>query len=793
MFRVALRAGFSALRLGGLACFIAFFTIQPAIADPAAPDPPKGEQIYREQCARCHGPAGEGVKEEYGKPLIGDRPLVDLTKVIVETMPENEPEKCVGDDATQVAAYIYDAFYSKAAQARSHPPRIELARLTVRQYRETVADLLGSLTEAGRWDGERGLRAEYFNSKHFRGDKRVLERRDPKVDFHFAEGSPAEQVEAAEFAIRWEGSLLALDTGDYEFNIQTENGARLWVNDPSRPLIDAWVRSGSDRHHRETIHLLGGRAYPLKLEFFKSKDDKTTTTASIALMWKPPHRVEEAVPDRQLSPNRFPPLLVVQTPFPPDDRSTGYERGTSISKAWDQAETYAAIETADYVVARLERLSGVKDDAPDRVDRVREFCRQFAQRAFRRPLTDEQRVFFVDRHFEGGDLNTAVKKVVLLALKSPRFLYREINAGSFDAFDAASRISFALWDSMPDQPLYDAAANGRLATPEQITQQAQRMVDDLRTRAKLRKFFHQWLRIDQLDDLRKDGALFPDFNEAVLADLRTSLDLFLDDVVWSEASDFRQLLLADYLYLNGRLASLYGGNLPADAPFQKVVLDGNQSNGRRERAGNVVSGGLAYDERTVAAPPEDRAGIVSHPLLMARFAYHATSSPIHRGVFIVRSLLGRQLRPPPEAVAPLSPDLHPEMTTRERVTLQTSPASCVACHGIINPLGFPLERFDAVGRYRTEEKGRPIDDAGFYQTVTGQSVDLHGVRELATFLAASEETQAAFVEQLFHYLVKQPVRAFGPDLPERLRRSFAENGFNIRRLLVEIVTASAVK
>ncbi|HQU46194.1 MAG: hypothetical protein B7Z73_18560, partial [Planctomycetia bacterium 21-64-5] len=358
----------------------------------------------------------------------------------------------------------------------------------------------------------------------------------------------------------------------------------------------------------------------------------------------------------------------------------------------------------------------------------------------------------------------AVKKVVLLALKSPRFLYREINAGSFHAFDAAGRISFALWDSTPDQPLYDAAANGQLAAPEQIAQQAQRMVDDLRTRAKLRQFLHQWLKIDQLEELRKDGALFPDFNEAVVADLRTSLDLFLDDVAWSEASDFRQLLLADYLYLNGRLASLYGANLPADAPFQKVVLDGNQ-----------------------------RAGIVSHPLLMARFAYHATSSPIHRGVFVVRSLLGRQLRPPPEAVAPLSPDLHPEMTTRERVTLQTSPASCVTCHGIINPLGFPLERFDAVGRYRTEEKGRPIDDAGFYQTVTGQSVALHGVRELATFLAASEETQAAFVEQLFHYLVKQPVRAFGPDLPERLRRSFAENGFNIRRLLVEIVTASAVK
>lgn len=730
----------------------------------AAGEPRVGELIYREQCARCHGAAGEGVKEEYAKPLIGDRPLADLTKLIVETMPEDEPEKCVGEDAAQVAAYIYDAFYSKAAQARNSRPRVELARLTVRQYRETLADLVGSFSEQGRWNAERGLRGEYFNSKHFRGDRRAFERYDPNVDFHFGEASPDEQIESAEFAVRWEGAVLALDTGDYEFNVRTENGTRLWFNDPSRPLIDAWVRSGSDRDHRETIHLLGGRVYPIKLEFFKSKDDKTTSTASVALMWKPPHRAEEVIPGRQLSPNRFSPLLVVQTPFPPDDRSTGYERGTSISKAWDQAETYAAIETADYIVARLERLSGATDDAADRLDRVREFCRRFAQRAFRRPLTDEQRAFFIDRHFQNGNIPAAVKKVVLLVLKSPRFLYREINAAGFDAFDAASRLSFSLWDSMPDQPLYDAAANGQLATPEQIAQQAERMVNDPRTRAKLRQFLHQWLKVDQLDELRKDGSLFPEFNDAVVTDLQTSLDLFLDEVVWSEASDFRQFLLADYLYLNGRLAALYGVNLPADAPFQKIALDGSQ-----------------------------RAGIVSHPLLMARFAYHATSSPIHRGVFVVRSLLGRQLRPPPEAVAPLSPELHPEMTTRERVTLQTSPTNCVTCHAIINPLGFPLERFDAIGRYRTEEKGRPIDDAGFYQMVTGQNVELHGVRELADFLAASDETQAAFVEQLFHYLVKQPVRAFGTDLPERLRRSFAEHGYSIRRLLIEIVSATAVK
>lgn len=744
-----------------LAVLVAGFGANVASAD----EPTTGDQIYARQCARCHGAAGEGVKQEYAKALAGDRPLDDLAKLISDTMPEDHPETCVGEDAAKVAAYIYDAFYSKAAQARNNRPRIELARLTVRQYREAVADLVGGFTEQGRWDAERGLRAEYFNAKHFRGDKRVLERRDPTVDFHFGEASPvADQIDAKEFSVRWEGSLLALDTGDYELNVKTENGARLWINDLSRPLIDAWVRSGGDTDHRQAIHLLGGRAYPLRLEFFKSKDDKTTATASVAFLWKPPRRVEEVIPERQLSPHRFPQSLVVETPFPPDDRSTGYERGTSVSKAWDQAATYAAIEVADYVVDHLRTLAGADEAAADRTDRLREFCRRFAQRAFRRPLSDEQQAFFVDRHFTvAGDLNAAVKKSVLLVLKSPRFLYREMSGSSY-SYDVAARLSFGLWDSLPDQPLWHAVANGQLATPEQVTSQAERMVSDLRCKAKLRAFFQQWLKVDQVDELRKDGTLFPEFNEAVVADLRTSLDLFLDDVIWSEASDFRQLLLADFLYLNGRLAGLYGAGLPADAGFQKVAVDPNQ-----------------------------RSGIVSHPFLMSRFAYHDTSSPIHRGVFVVRSLLGRQLRPPPEAVAPLSPELHAEMTTRERVTLQTSPASCVTCHALINPLGFPLEHYDALGRYRTAEKGRPIDDAGYYQTLAGPRVELRGARELATFLAGSEETHAAFVEQLFHYFVKQPVRAFGIDLPERLRLSFASNGFNVRRLLVEIVTASALE
>ena len=251
--------------------------------------------------------------------------------------------------------------------------------------------------------------------------------------------------------------------------------------------------------------------------------------------------------------------------------------------------------------------------------------------------------------------------------------------------------------------------------------------------SKLEGFFLQWLKIDQAREIVKDPKRYPEFDEKVVSDLRTSLDLFLDDVLSSEASDYRQLFLAKDVYLNGRLARLYGAKLPADAPFQKVSLE-----------------------------QEGRAGLLTHPYLMASFAYTATSSPIHRGVFIARSVLGRVLRPPPEAVAPLAADLHPDLTTRQRVSIQTQPESCRSCHGMINPLGFTLEHFDAVGRYRKEEKGKPIDATGSYETRSGESVRFSGVHDLAAYLTTSGEAHSAFVQQLFHYLVKQPIGAFDP-------------------------------
>lgn len=756
-----------------------------------------GEQIYKQQCASCHGPMGEGT-QECPLQLAGDRSLRSLARLIARTMPEDNPDQCVGEDAEKVAEYIYDTFYSPAARDRLKPPRVELARLTVNQYRNAVADLVGSFRPAAKWDDRRGLSAEYYKGRRFRPADKVLERLDPTIAFDFGTASPAPgQIEPHEFSIRWDGSVFAPATGYYEFIVRTEHAARLWVNDASRPLIDAWVKSGDDTEYTASIYLIAGRPYHLRLEFSKAKqgvDDSNkqkqpppSPPASVNLLWKLPGRVPEVIPQRNLSPVRIPEVFCVTTTFPPDDRSLGWERGTTVSQAWTRATSDAAIETATYIVENLDELAGLAAggrrrvgagsgnpsqidlDGPrgerpttDREKRVHEFCRRFVERAFRRPITNDETKVFVDLQFQAStDLEAAVKRVVLLTLKSPRFLYREVSGGP-DGYDVASRLSFALWDSIPDNELLKAAAAGELASRDQLVRHAERMLADPRAEAKLQGFFHHWLKVDHALDIAKDPNRYPGFDESIVSDLRTSLDLFLHEIAWDGDGDFRKLLLAEDVYLNGRLAKFYGADLPSDADFQKVTLDDGK-----------------------------RAGVLTHPFLLAAFAYSGTTSPIHRGVFVSRGVLGIPLRTPPEAFTPLPEELHPELTTRERVVLQTQPQACMSCHGVLNPLGFALENFDAVGRYRKEENGKPIDATGTYQTRAGDTVSFAGARDLASFLADSEEVHAAFAEQLFHHLVQQPVRAYGPETLTDLRHSFAENGFDVRKLMVEIVVKAA--
>ncbi|MDB6174087.1 MAG: cytochrome c [Chthoniobacteraceae bacterium] len=733
-----------------------------------------GARIYEKMCAECHGKNGEGVAEEYKEPLTGDRSLKSLTRRIAKTMPDDDPGACVGEDAAQVAAYIYDAFYSPAAQIRLHPPTIDLARLTVPQYRTVAADLIGQFRGGFQnpADNKHGLKGHYSGPAIEQpapepgqkpGEKKKktqFDRVDKQVVFSFGAQSPdPASMVAEEFSARWEGSVRAEETGVYEFVIRSENGTRLWINDTKTLLIDAWVSAGAEvREEKKSLFLLGGRSYPLVLEFFKFKDK----SASIELQWKTPHGVLEPIGEQNLSPQQVHPTMVINTTFPADDRSVGYERGTGLSKAWYQATVSGALAVADYVEANLGELAGIKPEAPDRVERLKDFSRRLIQTAFRRPLSEDQKQFVDTQFANAKSAEIAVKRVVLFTFKSPRFLYPGLHESEQpDDFDAAASLAISLWDSVPDETLFRAAESGKLHTRAEIAAQAARMLADPRTKTKVAGFFHDWLDLDRAEAISKDQQAFPGFDQAVLADLRTSLALFVEEVVWSPRSDYRELLQANYLFLNARLGRFYGKDEVGEG-FQRVDFDKNE-----------------------------RAGVLTHPYLMSALAHGNLTSPIHRGVFLTRSVLGLGLKPPPMAVEFENSKFDPTFTMREKVTEMTRNTSCMGCHSVINPLGFALEHYDAIGRWRTEDNHKPVDAAGELSFGDGEPLKVSGARDIAEFAVQSESAQKVFVRQLFHHVAKQEPAAFGPDTLDSLRRSFISSEFNIQKLLAEIAVIAA--
>lgn len=709
----------------------------------------RGAEIYTEHCASCHGDNGEGVSNEYDEALVGKKSIASLARYIHKSMPEDAEDDVIDEDARLVAEYMHGAFYSPEAQSKLKPVRKDLLRLTQHQHRKAMADIVANFRWRPNLGEEHGLNAEYFNKEKMNDRKgKLVQRVDQKISFDLASNHGIKDLNPDGFSIFWRGSLLPTESGSYQFRIKTPNGARLWLNHGNsreEPVIDAWVSSGNKmRESTGAIDLLGGHSIPLELHFISYKEK----VSSIALEWKPPHGVWQAIPARHLFPASSPKVAICTTSFPPDDASMGYERGSSISKAWKEAVTRSAIEISSLVFDDIDALAKTKPDHKDRVQKLQEFCHKFARHAFARPLTGAQRETYVDAIFKESshDPETAVKRSLMLTLTSPYFLYPSLNLnpeGQPDAYTRAARLSLLLWDSLPDPTLVQAAEKGWIMQDQNFQDNVVRMLKDPRAQEKIQRFFFQWLHLAEKDDLTKDNQTFPGFDDAIIADLRTSFTTFLEETVWSEQSDYRQLFSSPKLPLTPRLENLYKqGSNPA--------------------------------------------GLLTHPYILTAFSYHKQTSPIHRGVYLSRNVLGRFLKPPPKAIEFKDSEFKPNLTMREKVTELTKDQSCMACHSIINPVGFSLENYDAIGRFRTHERDKPIDTVSDYSTEEDEVVKITGPNDLAKLAVDSPGAHRAFIKHLFHHLAHQPVNSYGFGKMDQLHESFIGNDFNIRKLILEI-------
>lgn len=394
-------------------------------------------------------------------------------------------------------------------------------------------------------------------------------------------------------------------------------------------------------------------------------------------------------------------------------------------------------EAAEQIAARavaggIERLVPCAASAPDAAC-AQTFVADFGKKAFRGPVDAEMTqtlMAIYEVAQAGAGFEAGIEAVLTAMLQMPDFLYRiEGNAsspdpnGRLDSWDVAERLSYLLWNTLPDDELFAAAELGALQTPEQVSAQVARMLQDPRAKEMVTNFHEEWLRSRNIPNLERDADAFPNFTPQVAEAMRQELRSFVEHAVWNDGGSVASLLTTPATYLNDVLGEFYGVD-GLGAEFERVE---QAQLGGRPAAGLLTLGGL-----------------------MAMHSDHRESSPIHRGLFVRSSFLCESLPPPPADADVTLPEHDPSKALREVLALHSSEPACSGCHSLMDPIGLGFEHFDASGGFRLMEAGSPVDASG---NIVGSDVSgpFNGVVELAEKLSQSPQVERCLATQWFRY------------------------------------------
>jgi hypothetical protein len=401
------------------------------------------------------------------------------------------------------------------------------------------------------------------------------------------------------------------------------------------------------------------------------------------------------------------------------------------------------------------------------------FVAAFGAKAFRHPLSGAENARLWAA-FDAGrkltDFKTGIQLVIETALQSPEFLYRvEFGAAPQSgqtvvkptSFEMASRLSYLLWQSMPDDELRIAAQQDKLTTNDAISAQVDRMLKDPKARQVVARFNELWFHLDQYDVLEKDVSVFPAFTADIAPLMAEETHRFLDHVIWDGAGDIGAILTAPYTFMNAKLAGYYGVPGVAGDAFVRVDLDPTQ------RFGLLTQGGLL----SVLAKPNQTA-------------------PVHRGKFVREQLLCDELPPPPPDIIIKPPDVSPTLSTRERFAQHGANPSCNGCHRLMDPIGLTFENYDGAGKYRTTENGKTIDVSGEIaeSDVTGP---FQGVSGLAQKLAASPKVKSCMARSWFRYAFGRAETDADACTLAQVEQKFQQSGYKITSLVVALAQTDA--
>ena len=443
-----------------------------------------------------------------------------------------------------------------------------------------------------------------------------------------------------------------------------------------------------------------------------------------------------------------------------------------------QQHAELAAQLAGEAAPRMSELSPCDLAADSGTTCAAQFIQSFGLRAYRRPLEAAEQARYLSLYElerGPGGAQGAFRAVVETMLQSPFFLYHADVGESLTpsdtpirltAYELASRLSYFVWGSMPDQELFDLAADDSLRTESVLEAQVERLLADPRAGQAIAAFHLQWLGIGEMDGVDKDTARFPAWSDELSLAMRNETAEFADHVVRRGDGLMSTLFTGGFSFLRGPLFPLYGvSEPPGFTPGTAVELD-----------------------------PTERVGLLTQAAFLTRHAHRDQTSPVHRGILVRENLLCQPLASPPATVNTMPPPVSEATTTRERFLAHEADPSCAQCHVLIDPIGLGFENYDPIGAFRSLDANRPVDASG---EISQAGADLDGTFvgavELSQKLAQSSRVRDCLANQWLRFALGRMEANDDACSVQTIHEAFSASGGNVRQLLSSIVRSDSFR
>ncbi|HEY3841363.1 MAG TPA: DUF1592 domain-containing protein [Bryobacteraceae bacterium] len=470
--------------------------------------------------------------------------------------------------------------------------------------------------------------------------------------------------------------------------------------------------------------------------------------------------------------------------FPPEDFVNGFKdqyQALTVSPLLAEAYGQAAEKLAADAFRRgdFHGLIPCKPASNHDATCRAKFIQTFGRHTFRRPLEAEEVARYSAIFRSQGEFLKGAQAVIEAMLQSPSFIFwmEQTPNAKWKAYATASYLSYSLWNTTPDDLLLDAAAQGKLDTAAGVERMARRMLDDPRAKDGLDEFVSQWLRFDRVLEAARERRYFPLFSRDLALAMTEEARRFVGDLVWNDRN-FMQVFTADYGFPNSDLAAVYKVSPPAK-DFERVIFPAES----------------------------ERAGLLGQALFLTLTSKPEDTAPTGRGLFVREQFLCQQVPPPPPTVDTNLPpvDESKPLTNRQRLAVHTSSKVCASCHSLIDPIGFGLEKFDAIGMRREQQKllfypsghaarkAKPKEvllDLDTSARVAGvQNSDFTSARQLGELLARTPQCQECIVKQVFRYLAGRPETPADRPVLNRALDAFRKSDFHFKQILISLTGA----